>query len=159
MKQTVNVEVSQDFNVGFSANWDTKKFTEIWAQAVWKPSDHKDSFYFGRFDHTRNLVSAGCDQKLKDTIHHSFEAIFGWKDFKGILGHPIALRGGVEYELSDQTTVTASGSWDSNYTVSQEVEHKIDSHWTVSATQSFDSANVGTKKSPYHLGFAASYKL
>jgi hypothetical protein len=121
VKQTLNVEVSNDFNVGVSANWDTKKFTELWAQAVWKPADHKDSFYFGRFDHTRNLVSAGCDQKLKDSIHHSYEAIFGWKDFKGILGHPVALRGGVQYELSDKTSVNVTGNWDSNYNVSKTV--------------------------------------
>lgn len=102
---------------------------------------------------------AGCDQQLKDGINHSFELVYGWKEFAGIQGNPVALRGGVEYELSDQTSVQASASWDKNYTVSQEVTHKIDKNWTVSCTQSFDSEQVGSKNSPYHIGFAAAYKL
>jgi len=72
---------------------------------------------------TRSLLMLGCDQKLKDGINHSFELIYGWGDYKGIQGHPAGVRGGVEYELSDKTSVTASGSWDSNYQVSQEVTH------------------------------------
>ena len=155
----INLEVSDEFNLGVSAKWDTKAFKEIWPQIVYRPSDCKGSQYWFRADLTRKLAMAGCDQQLKDGINHSFEAVFGYGGFKGIQGHPVALRGGVEYELSDQTTVTASGSWDESYTVSQDVEHKIDSHWTVTASQSFDASNLGSKVSPYHIGFAASYKL
>merc|ERR1712156_760138 len=49
--------------------------------------------------------------------------------------------------------------WGKDWTLNQEVPHKIDSHWTVSCTQSFDSEQVGGKNSPYHIGFAAAYKL
>jgi hypothetical protein len=159
MKKKLNLEVSDEVNVGVSTVWDTKTFKEIWTQAVYKPVDTPNSFYFLRADLTRSLISAGCDQILNDRIHHSFEAVFGWKGFKGIQGHPVAMRGGVEYYLSDQTRVTASGSWDDSYYIEQEVEHEIDSHWTVSATQAFDSSVLQTKQSPYHIGFAAAYKL
>lgn len=101
VKPNLNLEVSDEFNVGVNAVWDTKVFKEIWTQAVYKPADCKDQMYFLRVDSTRNFISAGCDQILKDGIHHSFEAVFGWKDFKGIQGHPVALRAGVEYNLSD----------------------------------------------------------
>lgn len=160
LKPKLNLEVADEFNLGVSMVHDTKTFTEIWPQLVWRPKDCADkSQYWARFDLTRSLAMAGCDQKLKDGIHHSFEAVYGWKDFKGLMGQPVQLRGGVEYTLSDQTQLNASGEWGESYSVQQEVEHKVDSHWTVAATQSFDSARVGGKVSPYHIGFSASYKL
>lgn len=85
--------------------------------------------------------------------------MYGWKDFKGIKEQPVELRGGVEYELSDQTSVSASAKWAASYELDQTVEHKIDSHWTVSCTQAFDSGNLGTKQGPYQIGFTATYKL
>jgi len=160
VKPKINIEVADEFNVGVSGKSDTKAMQEIWPQFVYKPKDCKDSFYWVRGDLTRKLLMAGCDQVLKEGIQHSFEGVYGWgKDFKGIKGQPVALRAGVEYELSDQTTVTASGNWDETYSVSQEVQHKIDNNWTVSASQSFDSSSLGGKTSPYHIGFTASYKL
>jgi len=159
VKPKINLEIADEFNVGVSAKWDTKTFLEIWPQIVYKPADSKNSFYWLRADLTRSFVSAGCDQQLKDGINHSFEAVYGWKDFKGIQGHPVSLRGGVEYELSDQTSTTVSANWHSAYDISNEVTHKIDNHWTVSCTQSFDGDAVTKKQNPYHIGFAASYKL
>jgi hypothetical protein len=55
--------------------------------------------------------------------------------------------------------VQASGDWGASYSVSQEVTHKVDRNWTVSCTQSFDADNLNGKCSPYHIGFAAAYKL
>lgn len=66
---------------------------------------------------------------------------------------------GVEYELSDQTSTQTSVNAHSSYDVSNEVTHKIDNHWTVSCNQSFDGDAVTKKQNPYHIGFAASYKL
>lgn len=160
VKPKLNVEVADEFNAGVAAVWDLKTFSEVWPQIVYKPKDcANNSLYWLRADLTRSLAMAGCDQQIKDNIHHSFEAIYGWKDFKGIQGHPLALRAGVEYDLSDQTSLGATGSWDSTWRVQQEVEHKVDSHWTVSATQTFDGSSIGSKQSPYHVGFAAAYKL
>lgn len=131
----------------------------MWPQFVYNPKG-KDSLYWVRLDMTRKMFMAGCDQKLKDTIKHSFEILHCWeKDFKGVLGQPLALRAGVNYELSDQTEFSVNASFDSAYTVSTDVEHKIDKHWTVSASQDFESDKVGSKAGPYHVGFAASYKL
>lgn len=125
---------------------------------VYKPKDNKDAFYWARLDLTRSLFRAGCDQQLKDGINHSFEFVYGWKDLQGIMGKPVALLGGVEYELSDKTTLAASGIWEGDYEVESEVEHKVDNNWTVSAKQSF-SSSAATGVSPYHIGFSASYKL
>ena len=156
----MNVEIADEFNIGVSAKSDTKAFQEIWPQLVYKPKDCKDSFYWARADLTRKLLMAGCYQVLKEGIQHSFEAIYGYgKDFKGIKGQPVGLRAGVEYELSDQTTVTAAGEMNDSYNLVQEVTHKIDNNWTVSCTQSFDASDLDGKSSPYHIGFAASYKL
>lgn len=158
VKPKINIEVADEINVGVSAKHDSKAFTEIWPQLVYKPKG-EDGFYWVRLDMTRNWLMAGCNQSLKAGIEHSFEALYGWKEFKGIRGQPFMLRGGVEYDLSDKTSVSASGEWSESYNVQQEVTHNVDDHWTVSCTQSFDASELGGKGSPYHIGFAASYKL
>ena len=159
VKPKINVEVADEFNLGDTAKWDTKSFLEIWPQLVYRPAECKKSQYWIRGDNSRKLVSAGCDQEIKEGINHSFEAVYGWGDFKGIQGHPVAIRAGVEYELSDQTSTTVSANAHSAYDISNEVTHKIDKNWTVTCSQSFDGDAVGSKKNPYHIGFAASYKL
>jgi hypothetical protein len=160
LKPKINLEVADEVNIGVSLKTDTKALQEIWPQIVYRPTDNKNSFYWARADITRKFFMAGCDQKLADYVSHSFEAIFGWdKDFKGIQGQPVVLRGGVSYELSDQTELSASGNWSGDYEVGMEVEHKVDKNWTVSAAQQFSSENVGKPQGPYHIGFAASYKL
>lgn len=97
MKPAVNFEISDEFNLGVNAKWNTKTFQEIWPQMVYKPADNKDSFYWARADMTRSLFRAGCDQQLKEGINHSFEFVYGWKDFTGIMGKPVAVLSGVEY--------------------------------------------------------------
>ena len=157
VKPKLSLEVDE-VSLGVSAEHDTKDMKKLYAQAVYKPKG-EPSLYWARADLMRNLASAGCDQRLKDYIKHSFEIVYGWKDFKGIQGQPVELRGGVEYDLSDQTSVSACGVWADTYAVAQTVEHKIDSHWTVSCTQEFTSGDLGTKQGPYQIGFAATYKL
>jgi len=160
VKPAINLEVADEFNVGVSLQSDTKAVQEIRPQLVYKPKDCKNSFYWARADLTRSWLMLGCDQKLKDTISHSFELLYGYgKDFKGLQGQPVVIRGGVNYELSDQTEVGAAASFGETYSVGMDVEHKVDKHWTVSASQSFDSERVGKPYGPYHIGFAASYKL
>lgn len=111
VKPAFNLEVSDEFNLGVNAKWDTKTFQEIWPQMVYKPKECKDSFYWARADMTRSQFRAGCDQNLKPGINHSFEFVYGWKDFVGIMGKPVALLGGVEYELNDKTSLAASARW------------------------------------------------
>lgn len=43
--------------------------------------------------------------------------------------------------------------------MSNEISHAYDKNWTLSVSQSFDNSNVGSKESPYHVGFGISYKL
>ena len=71
---------------------------------------------------------------------------------------PVALLGGTEYELSDKTTLATNAIWQGDYDIESSVEHKVDSNWTVSATQTYNSS-APTGCSPYHIGFSASYKL
>jgi len=111
VKPKINFEIDGQYNVGLALKTDTKTVSETLAQIVYKPADSKDSFYWFRADLTRGLAMVGCDQQLKDGINHSFEGIFGWKDFKGIQGQPVAIRSGVEYELSDDTSIGASGCY------------------------------------------------
>jgi len=127
----------------------------IMPMIVYKPKECKDSFYWLRSDYMGKQVRAGCDQQLKDGINHSFEAVYSWDGAAGIMGKPFQLLGGVEYELSDKTTLSAGGKWYGNYEIESGVEHKVDNNWTVSASQAFSSAD----KTDYHFGFTASYKL
>ena len=148
------MEISDEFNVGVWAKWN-KTFSMIMPMIVYKPKECKDSFYWLRSDYMGKQVRAGCDQQLKDGINHSFEAVYSWDGAAGIMGKPFQLLGGVEYELSDKTTLSAGGKWYGNYEIESGVEHKVDSNWTVSASQAFSSAD----KTDYHFGFTASYKL
>jgi hypothetical protein len=155
VKPKINIQVADEFNVGVSAKSDLKTMQEIFPQFVYNPKG-KDSFYWARADVTRQWAMFGCDQKLKDSISHSFELMAGWnKDCKELKGYPVRIRGGVSYELSDQTTVDSSFGFGANWQVGMEVEHNIDSHWTVKASQSFESDAA----TPYHVGFTAAYKL
>jgi len=81
VKPALNLEVSDEFNLGVSGKWDLKTWKEIWPQMVYKPKDNKNAFYWARLDLTRSLFRAGCDKQLKDGINHSFELVAGWKDF------------------------------------------------------------------------------
>ena len=159
VKPNVNVEVSDEFNIGVNAKMAGSEIKEMWPQLVYKPSDNKNAFYWARLDMTRKFLRAGCDQVLKEGINHSFEVVYGWgADFKGIMDYPVALLSGYEYELSDKTSLNASAAWKGAYTIDSSIEHKVDSNWTVGATQSYDSG-AATGQSPYHIGFSASYKL
>lgn len=75
-----------------------------------------------------------------------------------LMGKPFGIFAGVEYELSDKTNMSATLQAEADYNVELNVEHQLDSNWTVSANQSFDSSRV-EKGSPYHIGFTAAYKL
>lgn len=158
VKPNINVEISNEINVGVSAKIVGGQKKELWPQFVYKPADNKNSFYWARLDMTRSFLRAGCDQILREGINHSFEVVYGWKDFKGIMDKPVALLSGYEYELSDKTSLQASAIWQGDYDIESSVEHKVDDHWTVSATQTFNS-NAPTGCSPYHIGFTAAYKL
>lgn len=85
--------------------------------------DPKDAGkYWVRTDALKSLLHTGCEHHHhgKD-IGHSWEGTFGWKDFKGIMGHPVALRGGFSYKLGENTDLTANGFWGENYSINQEV--------------------------------------
>lgn len=102
---------------------DTKAMVEIWPQLVYKPVDHKGHFYWARADVTRSLAMFGCDQQPKDNIKHSFEAVYGWKGLAGIMGHPVSLRTGLEYDLSDSTGMKMSANWANTWQAGLEVTH------------------------------------
>jgi len=69
------------------------------------------------------------------------------------------MRGGVEYELSNDSTIGVGWSWGQNYSVAMEGEHQVNKNLSVSCTQSFDQENCGGKQPAYHIGFGAVYKL
>jgi hypothetical protein len=113
-----------------------------------------------RANMVKNLFSAGCDNKLNDSTRHSFEAVYMTSDkAEGIMGNPVQVRGGVQYDLSEQTSVEAAASWDTGVAVNQTVTHECDKHWTVSATQTFDSELLGSKQGAYNMSFGVTYKL
>ena len=81
---------------------------------------------------TRSLAMAGCNNVIKTGYVHSFEGIYGWgAGAKGLMGYPVTLRTGMDYELSDASTLSAGGSWGEHYEVSMRGDHKINDHITV----------------------------
>ena len=56
VKPRFNIEATEELSVGVSAVHDTEKFKNIWTQAVYKPADCKQSFYWLRADLVANLV-------------------------------------------------------------------------------------------------------
>jgi len=139
---------------------DTKDFTKLRTQAVCSPKDNDSTFWL-RADTKRECIGAGCDNKLKDTIRHSWEGLFCWTEgFKGIAGYPVKLLGGVHYDLGSTSTLSASTEVGENYIIRACATHKVDNHWSVGVNQRFDSSKL-TKDgmSPYDIGFSMTYKL
>jgi len=60
VKPKINIEVADEFNVGFSGKTDLKGMQEMWPQFVYNPKG-KDSLYWVRLDMTRKMFMAGCD--------------------------------------------------------------------------------------------------
>lgn len=113
-----------------------------------------------RADVKEKVAMLGGQKKLFDNLKVSSELLFGWGDaFKGMYGKPVQYRGSVEYEMGDSTELKAGMAFGESYSIRSELEHKYNRNWTVSATQAFDSADLGSKQGPYHVGFGASYKL
>lgn len=76
------------------------------------------------------------------------------------MGYPVAGQGGIDYELTEATSLKARGKLDANISGRVEIAHKYDKNITLAATQTFDSAKLdGKKGGPYHIGFSATYKL
>lgn len=160
-KPKLNVEISDEINLGASIVWDSKvAVKETWGQLVYKPKG-EPMWYFGRFDKNRSQVSAGVNGDCDECgLQGSAEAVYCFaKDFKGFKGQPVMLRGGYTKKFNDKTSGNGNVLAGSSYKFQNSISHKYDSNWTVSVTQSFDAEKVGTKTTPYHVGFAAAYKL
>ena len=154
----INFLLSDEVYFGLSGEHDTKELTKALTQVVYQQKGH-DGKYWVRADLKRSDLSAGCDNTLNDTTRHSFEGVYNWAGAEGIKGTPLSLRGGVEYDLSDATSLSAAASWGKDVNVNQTVEHKCDKNWTVSAAQSFDQELLGTNEGAYNISFGVTYKL
>ena len=118
------------------------------------------STFWIRADMKREYLGGGCDNALKDSIKHSWEALYCWRQgFKGIQGHPVKLLGGVSYDLGKTSTLASSFELGENWTVKSGATHKLDKNWTVGVNQRFDSAKMARDQAPYDIGFTMTYKL
>ena len=104
----MNLEIANDFNVGFSAVFDQEKgLAELWPQFVY--TGQVRSFSWMRADITRKLLMFGCDPYKKDYFRHSYEAIVDYTgERKEFMGYPVSFRSGVHYKLSDETELSTS---------------------------------------------------
>lgn len=140
---------------------DEKGNKKNWVQLAWTP---KDGTYWARCDMARKLFHTGCHQSNlhgKD-IDHSYEIEYNWeKDNKdGLRNTPVSVRAGVEYGLSDKTTLGANFLFSGAHSMKQEVTHKADSHWTLGMWQEFNSENKTAGGPPaYHTGFTLNYRV
>ena len=133
---------------------------EIMPQIIYRIMGDANSFSFARADYKRMEVMLGCDVKEGNFSHSHQLTLSKDEKFKGFMGYPVSGAGGIDYNLTDATTLKATGKLAKDISGRVELAHKYDQNWTLSATQTFDSANLdGSKGGPYHIGFAASYKL
>jgi len=154
-----NVDYQNEYSVGAHVVHDTKDFTKMRFQTVCSP-DKTDSTFWIRADTKRECVGAGCDNQLKDGIRHSWEALYVWTEgFQGIRGQPVKVLGGVSYDLSKATSLTASGEFGENYLIKSGQTHKVDKNWTLGLSQRFDSSRATKDGAPYDIGFSMTYKL
>ena len=61
IKPNINVEISDEINLGVNAKIVGGARKELWPQLVYKPAGSKNSFYWARLDMTRSFFRAGCD--------------------------------------------------------------------------------------------------
>ena len=157
------------YSIGAHLEHDTVDFQKIRAQMVCQPertidgplthAAYKSTFWL-RADMKREFLGAGCDNALKDSIKHSWEALYCWRQgFKGIQGQPVKLLGGVAYDLGKTSSLTASAEVGENWMVRSAATHKLDKNWTVGVNQRFDSAKMARDQAPYDIGFTMTYKL
>ena len=154
---------SDEFNLGAGFELKKTEMAECWPQFVYQPKDKPNTSYWLRGDLTRKMVMGGCDQNVRDGIQHSFEARYKHESTEGLGGTPVSIHSGLEYELSDKTSLSFASNHAGTHDCEMGVEHKIDANWTVSASQTFDAGKAANSKTsgarPYHLGFTATYKL
>ena len=158
LKPNVNIEVSDEFNVGCAIESDLKSVQTIRPQFVYKPSC---MMAWMRADTGSKMAMIGATKKLfNGNFKMTGELATTWGESKGNGGMPVIFRGGVEAELGEDTEIKSTFSFSEGYTLQAEVEHKYNKNWTLNAIQSFDSAKLSQKNGgPYHVGFGASYKL
>ena len=112
------------------------------AQLVCAPKDNDSTFWL-RADAKREFVGGGCDNKLKDGIRHSWEALYCWTSgFKGIQGQPVKILGGVAYDLGKTSKLTMSAEVGENWVVKGGAAHTLDKNWSVGINQRFDSSKI-----------------
>lgn len=155
-----NVNYDGQYNVGAHVEHDTKDFQKIRVQSVCRP-ESVDSTFWIRADVKNEYVGAGCDNQLKEGIKHSWEALYSWKEgYKGVQGQPVRVLGGVQYDLSNETSLAVTGEAGENYLLKSGQTHKLDKNWTLGLNQRFDSSRLAKDGvSPYDIGFSMTYKL
>ena len=118
------------------------------------------STFWLRADMKREFVGGGCDNALKNHIKHSWEGLYCWRNgYKGLMGYPVKLLGGVSYDLGETSTLSVSTELGDSYTINSGMTHKLDKNWSVGIEQRFNSALAGKDGKPYDIGFNMTYKL
>lgn len=77
---------------------------------------------------------------------------------KGLFDQPMVFTFGGKAVLSDWTSLNWMLELGSSRHVMCKAEHKIDPHWKLSMTQSYDMAKV-ENKNQYQVGFDVNYTL
>ena len=86
--------------------------------------------------------------------------VYCWRNgYKGLMGYPVKLLGGVSYDLGETSTLSVSTELGDSYTINSGMTHKLDKNWSVGIEQRFNSALAGKDGKPYDIGFNMTYKL
>ena len=155
VKFDFNVNVEKEYNVG--AKVEHQKDVKNLEGGVSR-QDNGNYQWLG-YDHTNKFVKAGClVNNAEKNYKHAYELRYWLGDAaKRFYGQPCKLTAGGNYKLSSATSVNYSVELDAQAHVQAQFTHKIDSHWTIAAKQSYEQAKADKK--PYQLGFEVTYNL
>lgn len=146
--------------VGFTASHDLEKLGG--KELVLAQKDGKNKFWAG-YNMDEQYAKAGLLWNIPEH-RYTLGAELRWnaKDgaAKGLLDQPAVLTTGGKAVLSDWTTLNWMLEMGANRHIITKAEHKVDPHWKLTGTQSFNMADVGVKdKNAYNLGFDVQYTL
>lgn len=149
----------EDYHLGVKASHDSKVFTDIETLAVLKNA--KGDFFF-KADVLEKHFAIGCNHIHGTKAHHAYELQYAHGSAtKALFGHPVALRWGGIYNLTEHLTFKATINAGEDKEIGSSIESKFNDRLTVEFSDNFNftKATSEDKTHAYHFGVNFKYSL
>lgn len=125
--------------------------------AMKQDGDNKVNF---GYDHVAQIIKAGALMKDGDWTH-AYEArwVFKEKAKAGAFGVPLHLATGGKIAYGKAHTLNYSMELIERVHAQMKWQHKVDSNWTTTVHQSFDTNKRDSAEGCYKLGFDVTYTI